>query len=334
MTPHDDNISPLPSSTLSAGHLPALDGNDWPVFTPGWVWMVGGGPGDPGLITLHALNALQQADVIIYDALVDSALLRWARPDAEVEYAGKRGGKPSPNQRDISLRLIELARQNKRVLRLKGGDPFVFGRGGEEAQTLIQHGIRLRVVPGISAGIGGLAYAGIPVTHRDVNQSVTFLSGHDRTGLMPSAIDWDALGRGAQVIVMYMAIKHMPDICEKLINSGRAPDEPVAIVQNATRDDMRCWKQHWPAHPPTLLKAVSGHPRSSALAVLCKCASASTGWGSLLASRRVIQTRLACAQYRTPPDGRQRTGDCRSWVRQRQDHPHPWHAARPDPAWH
>ena len=224
--------------TLPAGTLPVLGSADWPRFEAGWVWMVGGGPGDPGLITLHALNALQQADVIIYDALVDEALLRWARADATVEYAGKRGGKPSPNQRDISLRLIELARQNKRVLRLKGGDPFVFGRGGEEAQTLIQNGIRLRIIPGISAGIGGLAYAGIPVTHRDVNQSVTFLSGHDRTGLMPSAIDWDALGRGAQVIVMYMAIKHMPDICAKLIKSGRAPDEPVAIVQNATRPDM------------------------------------------------------------------------------------------------
>jgi uroporphyrin-III C-methyltransferase len=192
--------------------------------------------------------------------LVDSALLRWARPDAEVEYAGKRGGKPSPNQRDISLRLIELARQNKRVLRLKGGDPFVFGRGGEEAQTLIQHGIRLRVVPGISAGIGGLAYAGIPVTHRDVNQSVTFLSGHDRTGLMPSAIDWDALGRGAQVIVMYMAIKHMPDICEKLINSGRAPDEPVAIVQNATRDDMAVLETTLARAPADIAESGIGAP--------------------------------------------------------------------------
>jgi uroporphyrin-III C-methyltransferase len=116
--------------------------------------------------------------------------------DAVIEYAGKRGGKPSPQQRDISLRLIELAHQEKRVLRLKGGDPFVFGRGGEEAQTLVQAGIRLRIVPGISAGIGGLAYAGIPVTHRDVNQSVTFLSGHDRTGAMPSAIDWQALSKG------------------------------------------------------------------------------------------------------------------------------------------
>ena len=160
-------------------------------------------------------------------------------PKAAVEYAGKRGGKPSPSQRDISLRLVELARQDLRVLRLKGGDPFVFGRGGEEAQTLVQAGVRLRVIPGISAGIGGLAYAGIPVTHRDVNQSVTFLSGHDRTGLTPSAIDWNGLGSSAQVIVMYMAIKHMPDICEKLIAAGRAPNEPVAIVQNATRDDMR-----------------------------------------------------------------------------------------------
>ena len=233
MTKRPDNPEPL-----AQRNLPQMDGRDWPVFEPGWVWMTGGGPGDPGLITLHALNALQQADVIIYDALVDEALLRWARPEA-VEYAGKRGGKPSPSQRDISLRLIELARQNMRVLRLKGGDPFVFGRGGEEAQTLVQAGVRLRVIPGISAGIGGLAYAGIPVTHRDVNQSVTFLSGHDRTGLTPSAIDWAGLGSSAQVIVMYMAIKHMPDICEKLIAAGRSPNEPVAVVQNATRDDMR-----------------------------------------------------------------------------------------------
>ena len=234
MTKRHDNPEPL-----AQRNLPQMDGRDWPVFEPGWVWMTGGGPGDPGLITLHALNALQQADVIIYDALVDEALLRWARPEARVEYAGKRGGKPSPSQRDISLRLIELARQNMRVLRLKGGDPFVFGRGGEEAQTLVQAGVRLRVIPGISAGIGGLAYAGIPVTHRDVNQSVTFLSGHDRTGLTPSAIDWAGLGSSAQVIVMYMAIKHMPDICEKLIAAGRSPNEPVAVVQNATRDDMR-----------------------------------------------------------------------------------------------
>ena len=224
---------------LANGTLPALADADWPEFLQGWVWMVGGGPGDPGLVTLHALNALQQADIIIYDALVDQSLLRWSRADAKVEYAGKRGGKPSPKQRDISHRLIELSRQQKRVLRLKGGDPFVFGRGGEEAQTLVQAGTKLRIIPGISAGIGGLAYAGIPVTHRDVNQSVTFLSGHDRTGLMPSAIDWHAVSKGSQVIVMYMAIKHMPDICEKLLAAGRDPNEPVAVVKNATRADMQ-----------------------------------------------------------------------------------------------
>ena len=228
-----------PETPLANGTLPELADADWPEFLPGWVWMVGGGPGDPGLVTLHALNALQQADIIIYDALVDQSLLRWTRAHAKVEYAGKRGGKPSPKQRDISHRLIELSRQHKRVLRLKGGDPFVFGRGGEEAQTLVQAGTKLRIIPGISAGIGGLAYAGIPVTHRDVNQSVTFLSGHDRTGLMPSAIDWHAVSKGSQVIVMYMAIKHMPDICEKLLAAGRDPNEPVAVVKNATRADMQ-----------------------------------------------------------------------------------------------
>ena len=250
--------------TPASGSLPALDARDWPVFEPGWVWMTGGGPGDPGLITLHALNALKQADVIIYDALVDPSLLLWAQPEVQIEYAGKRGGKPSPSQRDISLRLIELARKNKRILRLKGGDPFVFGRGGEEAQTLVQAGINIRVIPGISAGIGGLAYAGIPVTHRDVNQSVTFLSGHDRTGLMPSAIDWDGLGRSAQVIVMYMAVKHMPDICQKLIAAGRSPDEPVAVVRNATRDDMQVLETTLAAAPHDIVESGIGAP-----AIIC-----------------------------------------------------------------
>lgn len=240
--------------------LPPLASASWPEFLPGWVWMVGGGPGDPGLITLHALNALQQADVIIYDALVSRDLLSWAHPDAVTEYAGKRGGKPSPQQRDISLRLIELARNGKRVLRLKGGDPFVFGRGGEEAQTLIAAGIRLRVIPGISAGIGGLAYAGIPVTHRDVNQSVTFLSGHDRTGAMPSAIDWASVSRGSQVIVMYMAIKHMPDICAKLLAAGRDPQEPVAVVSDATNPDMRVLETTLARAPADIDKSQIGAP--------------------------------------------------------------------------
>jgi uroporphyrin-III C-methyltransferase len=210
-----------------------LPSHAWPILQPGWVWLCGAGPGDPGLLTLHALNALRQADVVVYDALVQEAILDWA-PGAEHVYAGKRGGKPSPLQRDISLRLVELARTGKRVLRLKGGDPFVFGRGGEEAQTLIQHGVPVRIIPGISAGIGGLAYAGIPVTHRDVNQSVTFVTGHDQSGNTPSSLDWAAIGRGSQVIVIYMGMKHIGQISAALIAGGRAPSEPVAVVTTAT----------------------------------------------------------------------------------------------------
>jgi uroporphyrin-III C-methyltransferase len=148
-----------------------------PPVEKGWVWLVGAGPGDPGLLTVLALAALQQADVVVYDALVDESILKLARPGATIEYAGKRGGRPSPRQRDISLRLIELARAGKRVVRLKGGDPFMFGRGGEEALALVEARIPFRVVPGVTSGTGGLAYAGIPATHRDVNHAVTFVTG-------------------------------------------------------------------------------------------------------------------------------------------------------------
>lgn len=212
---------------------PPLPAHDWPALEPGWVWLCGAGPGDPGLVTLHTLNALRQADVVVYDALVEPGILGWA-PAAQHIYAGKRGGKPSAKQRDISLRLVELARAGKRVVRLKGGDPFVFGRGGEEAQTLVQHGIPIRVVPGISAGIGGLAYAGIPVTHRDVNQSVTFVTGHDQTGDAPGSLDWEGIARGSQVIVIYMGMKHLPLIAERLMAGGRSGAEPVALVTQAT----------------------------------------------------------------------------------------------------
>ena len=205
-----------------------------PEFKPGWVWLVGGGPGDRGLLTLHAVNALRQADAIIYDALVDKALLSFARPDILVEFAGKRGGRPSSKQKDINLRLIELAQEGKRVLRFKGGDPFIFGRGGEEALQLVEAGVPFRVVPGITAGIGGLCYAGIPATHRDINQSVTFLTGHDHTGEMPTALNWDGIAKGSQVIVMYMAMKHLHGITQKLMDAGRDPEEGAAVICNAS----------------------------------------------------------------------------------------------------
>ena len=206
---------------------------------PGWVWLVGAGPGDPALLTLGAAHALGQADVVVYDALVDERILSLARDGAHLEYAGKRGGRPSPQQRDISLRLVDHARGGARVVRLKGGDPFVFGRGGEEGLTLVEHGVPFRIVPGVSAGIGGLAYAGIPVTHRDTNHAVTFLTGHDASGMVPDAVDWDAVARGSPVIVIYMGLKHIDRIAQRLIAAGRRPDEPVAFVCDATTPKQR-----------------------------------------------------------------------------------------------
>jgi uroporphyrin-III C-methyltransferase len=207
-------------------------------FEPGSVWLTGAGPGDPGLLTLHALHALRNADVIVYDALVSDAVLDLAPTETPREYAGKRGGKPSPKQADISLRLIQLARQDQRVLRLKGGDPFVFGRGGEEALSLVRAGVPFRVVPGVTAGIGGLAYAGIPLTHRDTNHAVTMITGHDATGAV-TGIDWRAVAKGAPVLVIYMAIKHLGRIAAELIEGGRAPDEPVALISNASTPEQQ-----------------------------------------------------------------------------------------------
>jgi uroporphyrin-III C-methyltransferase len=211
-----------------------------PVFRPGTVWLVGAGPGDPGLMTLHGARALGEADVVVYDALVDRRILSLARPDAVLEYAGKRGGKPSPRQPDITRRLIDLARAGKRVLRLKGGDPFVFGRGGEEALALAAAGVPFRVVPGVTSGIAGPAAAGIPLTHRDLNAAVTFVTGHNSSGAMTDdGLDWGALARGAPVLVLYMALKHLDAIADRLIAGGRPADEPVALIENATTERQR-----------------------------------------------------------------------------------------------
>jgi uroporphyrin-III C-methyltransferase len=214
--------------------LPAL-----PAFAPGSVWLVGAGPGDPGLLTLLALHGLQTADVIVYDALVDRRVLALKRREAALDYAGKRGGRPSAQQEDISLRLIRLAREGKRVLRLKGGDPFVFGRGGEEAIALRQAGVPFRVVPGITAAIGGLAYAGVPATHRAINPSFALVSGHASGGALPRDVDWQALARAAPTIVVYMALGHLAEVATRLIAAGRDGDEPAAIIAKATTPEQR-----------------------------------------------------------------------------------------------
>ena len=219
---------------MTALRLPRL-----PAFTPGTVWLVGAGPGDPGLLSLLALHALRHADDVIYDALIDRRILTLARRGATLHYAGKRGGKPSPRQPDISRTLVELAQKRRRVLRLKGGDPFVFGRGGEEALALEAAGVRYRIVPGITTGIGGLAYAGIPLTHREVNSAVTFVTGHASGGDLPDGLDWNAIAKGAPILVVYMALKHLDAIARRLIDAGRPLDDPVAIIASATTPRQR-----------------------------------------------------------------------------------------------
>ena len=208
-----------------------LDSEAFPQFEKGWVWLVGAGPGAPGLMALLAYHAMQNCDVVVYDALVNPVILNWVRAGAELEYAGKRGGRPSHTQTDISLRLIELAQEGKRVLRLKGGDPFMFGRGGEESQTLAKHGVPFRIVPGISSGIGGLAYAGIPVTHRDTNHAVIFLTGHDATGKMPANVNWPAVATAAPVIVMYMSVKNLGEIATALHAQSLSKQLPTILTQ-------------------------------------------------------------------------------------------------------
>lgn len=195
------------------------------------MWLVGAGPGDPGLLTLHALHALRHADVIVYDALVSEGVLALARAEAVREFAGKRGGRPSAKQSDISHRLVELARQGKRVLRLKGGDPFVFGRGGEEALVLTEAAIPYRVVPGITSGLAALALAGIPATTRTTNHAVILATGHPADSDQPA--DWAALARSGQPLILYMARRNLGGIADELMANGLSADTPVAVIVEA-----------------------------------------------------------------------------------------------------
>jgi uroporphyrin-III C-methyltransferase len=209
-----------------------------PAFDPGAVWIVGAGPGDPGLLTALALQALAQADAVVHDALVDRAVLALARPAAQRVFVGKRGGLPSARQSVINDVLVTRARRGERVLRLKGGDPFVFGRGGEEALALRQAGVPFRIVPGVTAGIGGLAYAGIPTTHRGLASGVTFVTGHGNAEGLPADLDWAALA-ASPMLVLYMALATLPEIAARLLAAGRSPDTPVALISDATTPRQR-----------------------------------------------------------------------------------------------
>lgn len=208
-----------------------------PVLEPGHVWLAGAGPGDPGLLTLQALAGLGQADVIVHDALVDPRVLALAHASASFEFAGKRGGKPSPSQANITDRVIALARAKHRVLRLKGGDPCVFGRGGEEALALAAAGIPFRIIPGITSGLAALTVASIPATLRGVNQALILVTGHCGDG--EDAIDWGALARTRQPIVLYMGLRNLDHIATALMEAGLDPHLPVAVIAAATQPEER-----------------------------------------------------------------------------------------------
>jgi uroporphyrin-III C-methyltransferase len=211
---------------------------DFPEFAAGEVWLAGAGPGDPGLLTLHALHALRIADDIVYDALVGPAILELAGNQAELIFAGKRGGRPSAQQTDINELLIERARMGRRVLRLKGGDPFVFGRGGEEALALTRAGLRFRIIPGITSGLAAAALAGIPATMRQTNHAVILVAG-SRAADGSSAAEWEKLARTGQPIIVYMPMANLPEITSAFQRGGMAPDTPAVIVSSSTTAEER-----------------------------------------------------------------------------------------------
>ena len=209
-----------------------------PDFPPGEVWLAGAGPGDPRLLTLLALHAVSAADDIVHDALVDARVLALKRADATLIPAGKRGGRPSSKQGDINHLLIERAQAGRRVLRLKGGDPFVFGRGWDEAVALTEAGIRFRVIPGVTSGLAAAAMAGIPATTRDTNHAVILAAGH-RAEDGTSAADWQALAKLGQPLILYMPMAQLADIVAALQEGGMAADMPAAMIQSATTDGER-----------------------------------------------------------------------------------------------
>jgi uroporphyrinogen III methyltransferase / synthase len=205
----------------------------------GVVYLVGAGPGDPGLMTARSLELIASADTVFYDRLIPPGALGGAREDAELVYVGKQPGVPSVPQGEIGVRLIEAARAGRSVVRLKGGDPFVFGRGGEEGEALREAGIEFEVVPGVTAGVAATAYAGIPVTHRGDASAVAFITGHEDPEKPETALDWDALARFPGTLVFYMGVKRLADNAAALIAGGRDADEPAAAIERGTMEGQR-----------------------------------------------------------------------------------------------
>jgi len=203
------------------------------------IYLVGSGPGDPGLFTVKGVRCMREADAVVYDRLAPEALLGYARPDAEKIYVGKKPGNPTMSQDEINTLLVELGREGKTVVRLKGGDPYIFGRGGEEGLTLHRAGLPFEVVPGVTSGVAAPAYAGIPVTHRNVSTSVAFVTGHEDPTKGSTDVDWTKLANGADTLVLYMGIGRIGEISAGLIAAGKGPDTPVACVRWGTVAEQR-----------------------------------------------------------------------------------------------
>jgi uroporphyrin-III C-methyltransferase len=199
----------------------------------GKVYLVGAGPGDPELITVKALKCIQQADVILYDRLINRDLLKEAKPEADLIYCGKLPDYHTMKQETINHLLVKYAKQGKVVIRLKGGDPFVFGRGAEEVEALAKKGLAYEVVPGITAGIAAPAYAGIPVTHRELGSSFAIVTGHCKKG-QPTDVKWESLTKAVDTLAIYMGIGNLPYICDQLVKHGKGKETPVAVIQQGT----------------------------------------------------------------------------------------------------
>ncbi len=261
-------------------------------FAPGSVSLVGAGPGDPELLTLKALRRLQQAEVILHDRLVSMEILALANPEAERHYVGKARSNHSVPQEEISQALVNWARSGKRVVRLKGGDPFIFGRGGEELETLAAAGIPVEVVPGITAASGCAAYAGIPLTHRDHAQSVRFVTGHLKDD--SASLDWTCLARPGQTLVFYMGLHGLPEICHQLVAHGLASATPMALIEQGTTARQRVHRgtladlparlAQAPIQPPTLIIVGGVVTLHDALAWFNAAHAGASGWDT---ARRV-----------------------------------------------
>lgn len=218
------------------------DSKNFPAFQSGEVWLIGAGPGDPGLLTLHAVKALEQADYILYDALVSQECLTYAKSFAKssaiFESVGKRAGKLSKDQNSILNQMLILAKKNLRVLRFKGGDPCFFGRGTEEALFLQKENIPYRIIPGITSGLAAFTYAGISLTHRDINQNILFLTGHNAKGQLPD-FQWNLITNAAPILVFYMGLRFLGEIIKKLLQHGRDPLDDIILISNATKKEQK-----------------------------------------------------------------------------------------------